>query len=196
MNKLSETVFRNGRLLLDEDDQQGNEICNECGQSVRRGSGKFINRVIDLNGYTTRREMGKPHPEGDYICADCEAELDDGQPGEVLPFPLKDNEMNTEQQRMTLRQLIEERLPNLCPAAERQRSFIWKQNSVPAPCPNCAAPVNVIEAGNLNPDEPPPDRTSDEDYFCPKCKRQLLFVVPFFPAGAAWYVWQLVPEKL
>lgn len=104
--------------------------------------------------------------------------------------------MSDENQRMTLRELIEERFPNLVPAAERQRSFIWKQNSVQVPCPNCAVPVNVIEAGKLNLDEPPPDRTSDEDYFCPSCGRQLLFVVPFFPTGLAWYLWQLVPEKV
>lgn len=92
MNGLRETVFRNGRLLLEDDGGQGNEMCNECGQSVRRGSGKFVNRVIDLNGYKTRQGMGKPHPEGDYICADCEADLDDQQPGEVLQFPAKSRE--------------------------------------------------------------------------------------------------------
>jgi hypothetical protein len=90
MNGLRETVFRNGRLLLDEDDS-GNEMCNECGQSVRAGSGKFVNRIVDLNGYKTRQGMGKPHPIGDYICADCEAALD-GQPGEVLQFPAREEE--------------------------------------------------------------------------------------------------------
>jgi hypothetical protein len=83
MNRLSETVFRNGRLELDENDRQENETCNECGQSVRMRSGKFVSRIIDLNGYKTRQGMGKPHPAGDYICADCEADLDE-QPGEVL----------------------------------------------------------------------------------------------------------------
>jgi len=92
MRGLRETVFRNGRLLLEENDGQGNEICNECGQSVRAGSGKFVDRVIDLNGYKTRQGMGKPHPEGDYICADCEAEMDDQQPGEVLHFPAQSRE--------------------------------------------------------------------------------------------------------
>lgn len=102
--------------------------------------------------------------------------------------------MKTE--RMTLRELLEERFPQFCPTAEKQRSFIWKQNSVAVPCPNCAAKVNVIEAGNLDLDVPPPDHTSDEDYFCPNCMRQLRFVVPFFPVGSAWYMWQLIPEKV
>ena len=104
--------------------------------------------------------------------------------------------MNTEHKRMTLRQLIEEDLPRLCPAAERQRAFIWKQNAVRVPCPNCATPINVIEAGNLNLDEPPPENTSEPDYFCPACHRELQFVVPLFPTGRAWYLWQLVPEKI
>ena len=47
------------------------EICNECGASVAPGSGRFVNRVIDLNDKETRIEMGKPYPEGDYICPEC-----------------------------------------------------------------------------------------------------------------------------
>lgn len=48
-----------------------NNICNECGKSVACGSGNFANRVTDLNDVATRIEMGKPYPDGDYICADC-----------------------------------------------------------------------------------------------------------------------------
>ena len=104
--------------------------------------------------------------------------------------------MKIENQRLTLRQLLEEDLPELCPAAEKQRSFIWKQNAVRVPCPNCAEPVNVIEAGKLDLDALPPDQTSDEEYICLVCNRQLRFVVPFFPMGSAWYIWQLVPENI
>ena len=104
--------------------------------------------------------------------------------------------MSSESRRMTLRELIEGDLPKLCPAAEKQRAFIWKQNAVRVPCPNCAVPVNVIEAGKLNLDEPPPDRTREPDYFSPACGRSLQFVVPFFPTGGAWYLWQLVPEEI
>jgi uncharacterized protein YlaI len=51
------------------------EICNECGCSVAFGSGQFVNRIPDLNDAETRREMGKPFPEGGYICAECEARI-------------------------------------------------------------------------------------------------------------------------
>ncbi len=94
MNRLSETTFRNGRLVLDDSgngNNHGNEICNECGHSVRRGSGKFVNRVIDLSGYKIRREMGKPYPSGDYICAECETELD-AQPGQELQLSAREEE--------------------------------------------------------------------------------------------------------
>ena len=96
MNRLSETTFRNGRLELDENDlrsggEQGGEICNECGHSVRAGSGRFVNRVVDLSGYKTRRAMGKPYPSGDYMCAECETELD-AQPGQALHFPEREGE--------------------------------------------------------------------------------------------------------
>ncbi|MBI4712268.1 MAG: hypothetical protein HY762_03040 [Planctomycetes bacterium] len=48
------------------------EICNECGRSVKLGSGSFVNRVIDFNEIEDRVEMGKPFPEGDFICIECD----------------------------------------------------------------------------------------------------------------------------
>jgi len=50
-----------------------NETCSECGRSVAWGSGWFVNRVIDLNTVEERREIGRPYPEGDFICAECDA---------------------------------------------------------------------------------------------------------------------------
>ena len=90
MSRLRETVFRNGRLQLEKNDQR-NEMCSECGQSVRIGSGKFVNRVIDFNDYKTRKEMGKPVPAGDFMCAECEMALDE-QTGKVLQFPEREEE--------------------------------------------------------------------------------------------------------
>ena len=68
------------------------EICNECGQSVRASSGKYVNRVIDFNGYKTRKETGKLFPEGDYICAECETSTDEQQTATVLHFPFEGGE--------------------------------------------------------------------------------------------------------
>lgn len=48
------------------------EICNECGTSVAPGSGNYVNRVPDLNDVATRKEMGKPHPHGNFVCAGCD----------------------------------------------------------------------------------------------------------------------------
>lgn len=48
------------------------EICNECGRSVKWGSGWFINRISDCDEPEERKEMGKPFPEGDFICAECD----------------------------------------------------------------------------------------------------------------------------
>jgi hypothetical protein len=44
------------------------EICNECGKSVKVGTGLFVNRVIDLNEVEDRVLMEKPFPKGDFIC--------------------------------------------------------------------------------------------------------------------------------
>ena len=52
------------------------EICNECGASVKFGSGNYVNRVPDLNDLETRLEMGKPFPYGQWICSKCDNEND------------------------------------------------------------------------------------------------------------------------
>ena len=48
------------------------EICNECGRDVSWNSGLFVNRVLDLDDYETRKKMNKPFPGGNYICRECE----------------------------------------------------------------------------------------------------------------------------
>jgi len=48
------------------------EICCECGRSVSFGSGLFINRVWVFDTYVERVEMGKPYPEGCFICRECD----------------------------------------------------------------------------------------------------------------------------
>lgn len=48
------------------------ETCNECGKSVSQSSGNFVNRVPDCNTVEERKEMGKPYPIGNFICAECD----------------------------------------------------------------------------------------------------------------------------
>jgi len=52
--------------------KKDSEICNECGRSVRVNGGNFVNRVPDYNTVEERKEMGKPFPIGDFICAECD----------------------------------------------------------------------------------------------------------------------------
>jgi hypothetical protein len=51
------------------------EICNECGRSLKVGSGLFSNRIYDFNDYKTRIFMNKPFPEGSFICFECDEKL-------------------------------------------------------------------------------------------------------------------------
>lgn len=51
------------------------EICNECGKSVKVGSGLFVNRIQDFNDWETRLEMEKPFPQGEYVCIECDERL-------------------------------------------------------------------------------------------------------------------------
>jgi len=68
------------------------EICNECGESVTQGSGKFVNRVPDFNTAEERVEMGKPHPKGSFMCVECDDKMreDKGMVVEVTVEKAKD----------------------------------------------------------------------------------------------------------
>lgn len=48
------------------------EICNHCGHSVALGSGRFVNRVPDLNDVETRVANALKYPSGDYVCEICD----------------------------------------------------------------------------------------------------------------------------
>ena len=48
------------------------EICSICGKSVAPGNGQFVNRVPDFDTVEERKNAGRPHPEGDYICPECD----------------------------------------------------------------------------------------------------------------------------
>jgi len=55
------------------------EICNRCGRDVARGSGSFINRVVDYNDVVTRIDNYWPYALGDFVCASCDAETSDDE---------------------------------------------------------------------------------------------------------------------
>ena len=56
------------------------ETCSECGNSVEFGSGRFVNRIPDFNTAAERKMIGRPYPEGDFICAECEWEFSKSNP--------------------------------------------------------------------------------------------------------------------
>ena len=62
----------------------GNQICYECGDSVAWGSGKFVNRVPNLDTIEQRRANGAPYPEGEWLCGECDSKIYDG---EEIPNP-------------------------------------------------------------------------------------------------------------
>lgn len=51
------------------------EICAECGNSVKFGSGRFVNRVPILDNYQEKKLSNRPYPEGEYICPICEEKI-------------------------------------------------------------------------------------------------------------------------
>jgi len=53
-----------------------NETCFECGESVKFGSGKYVNRIPSLDDVEIRKGNGAEFPEGDFICAECDESFD------------------------------------------------------------------------------------------------------------------------
>ena len=51
------------------------EICVKCGDSVKRGSGKFVNRIPVVDDFETKKEM-RNFPEGEFICEECDNALE------------------------------------------------------------------------------------------------------------------------
>jgi len=75
-NEYNRELFQN--FVIDELERTGAllvraELCNECGHSVAPGSGRFVNRIPDLNPPEDRKEMGKPYPSGEFVCAECDS---------------------------------------------------------------------------------------------------------------------------
>jgi hypothetical protein len=48
------------------------EKCNHCGKDVSFGTGKFVNRIPDLNDVETRIDNNLMCPEGDFVCEECD----------------------------------------------------------------------------------------------------------------------------
>jgi len=48
------------------------EVCNHCGKDVSLSSGRFVNRVPDLNDVSTRIDNNLDFPHGDYVCHECD----------------------------------------------------------------------------------------------------------------------------
>jgi DNA modification methylase len=65
--KWANAALQNGRANYDTV-----EICNHCGESVSFGSGKFVNRIPDLNDILTRIDNGLLFSVGDFVCAECD----------------------------------------------------------------------------------------------------------------------------
>jgi|GEM_PF-1955031 len=50
------------------------EICAECGESVKWGSGRFVNRVPIADDLIEEKvDSGRPYPHGDFVCHECDS---------------------------------------------------------------------------------------------------------------------------
>ncbi|GAG69279.1 unnamed protein product [marine sediment metagenome] len=62
--------------IIAEPDSYGATMCVECGRSVKGGSGYFVNRVPVCDDLQTKIDGGRPFPEGEYECAECDSARD------------------------------------------------------------------------------------------------------------------------
>ena len=74
--KWANAALQNGYSHHDDcmphDEYSTVEICNHCGDSVSFGSGKFVNRISDLNDFLTKVGNSLFFPIGDFVCAECD----------------------------------------------------------------------------------------------------------------------------
>lgn len=76
---------------------------------------------------------------------------------------------------------------------ERQRRFVLQQHVQQKACPNCATPLNVMEACGETVDGFKLDGSHpDDSYRCPECQRGLRYVLPMI---GGWH-WALIPIDL
>ena len=47
--------------------------CNECGHSVRVGSGRFADRVTSDAGHDPNQNI--PYPHGEFLCKPCQDDI-------------------------------------------------------------------------------------------------------------------------
>jgi len=71
MEMIVETEMKIIRKII----RQDTKICNECGESVAPGSGKFVNRIPDFDTYEERLYNGKTYPHGEFLCAECDSKF-------------------------------------------------------------------------------------------------------------------------
>lgn len=72
MNGQTSVFEKIRKIVRDIFPQPDTQHCNKCGRSVRLGSGWFVNRVPDFNGFDYRFFTHSPFPAGDFICAECD----------------------------------------------------------------------------------------------------------------------------
>lgn len=75
------------------------EICCECGDSVAAGSGKYVNRVPELNDYVARVEMGREYPDGDFVCAECDDMNEPSEIEQAVAMVTHDNKLQDERDK-------------------------------------------------------------------------------------------------
>jgi hypothetical protein len=62
---------------MDQPSKEVRELCFNCGRSVKRGSGWFVNRVPSLDTREERETAQVLYPDGDFLCGDCDRQEDD-----------------------------------------------------------------------------------------------------------------------
>ncbi|OGU56447.1 MAG: hypothetical protein A2X64_03280 [Ignavibacteria bacterium GWF2_33_9] len=59
--------------LIKFDSPELHQFCNHCGESVEFGTGRFVNRIPDLNNTETRIANNLTFPLGDFLCEECDS---------------------------------------------------------------------------------------------------------------------------
>ncbi len=61
-------------------------VCNQCGKSLPSALMRFLYSIPDLHTVEEREAIGKPFPEGDYLCMDCATGVQRIELGDLSSF--------------------------------------------------------------------------------------------------------------
>lgn len=82
------------------------------------------------------------------------------------------------------------RVAGVSGALLKQKRYLAKNYLTPVPCPNCLAPLALVDAVHVE------DPDTNDRFDCPHCGAKLLHTVPLVHLAGPIWSWSLLPHQI